>query len=49
MAAEVAEPRPVGQLSGGPRFGADADHQREQHESHQRADQGFLEDEDDAR
>ena len=36
---EVAEARPVGQLSVGSGFGAHADHQREQHQRDQRADQ----------
>ena len=36
---EIAEPGPVDQLPGRSGFGADADHQRKQHQRHQRADQ----------
>ena len=42
---EIAEPRPVDQLPFGPGLGAHADHQRKQHQRHQGADQGLLEDE----
>src|SRR5262249_1006560 len=42
---EVAKTRPVDQLSGWPCFGANADHQREQHQRDGRADQRLLEDE----
>ena len=45
---EIAEPRPVNQLPRRACLGADADHQREQHQRNERADQGFLEDEGDA-
>ena len=46
---EIAEPGPVDQLPGRPCLGANADHQRKQHQRHQGADQGFLEDERDHR